>query len=110
MRANTKADTTPELRLRRELHRRGLRFRKHFRIRAAGVVVRPDVVFTRQRMAVFVDGCFWHSCPTHGTQPATNATYWQAKFQHNRIRDERVNEALRSDGWEVLRIWEHADT
>jgi DNA mismatch endonuclease (patch repair protein) len=109
MRANKKTDTLPEMRLRRELHRRGLRFRKHLQIRTTDLTVRPDLVFTRRRVAVFVDGCFWHSCPQHGTRPSANSSYWDPKLQRNRMRDARVNEALRCAGWTVLRIWEHAD-
>jgi DNA mismatch endonuclease (patch repair protein) len=66
-------------------------------------------VFTRQRIAVFVDGCFWHCCPEHGTQPRTNPTYWDAKLERNRTRDARINDALQQHGWTVLRIWEHED-
>ena len=107
MRANRKVDTSPELRLRSALHRRGLRFRKHFRIDVGAVRVTPDVVFPRRRLAVFVDGCFWHGCPEHGTRPATNVGYWSAKLARNRERDARVNDALGLAGWEVLRLWEH---
>jgi DNA mismatch endonuclease, patch repair protein len=109
MRANKKCDTLPEVRLRRELHRRGYRYRKHLQIRTDDLSVRPDLVFTRRRIAVFVDGCFWHSCPEHGTQPMSNSSYWDAKLQRNRIRDAHVNDSLRASGWTVLRIWEHAN-
>lgn len=107
MQGNTKVDTKPEVALRSELHRRGLRFRKNYPIRVGEVLVRPDVVFTRQKLAVFVDGCFWHSCPEHGNVPTTNSSYWKAKLQRNRSRDQRVNIALQTAGWRVLRIWEH---
>jgi DNA mismatch endonuclease, patch repair protein len=109
MRANKKSDTLPEVRLRQELHRRGFRFRKHLQIRTTKLVVRPDLVFTRRRVVVFVDGCFWHSCPWHGTRPSSNTDYWDAKLQRNRTRDAYVNRTLRSAGWTVLRVWEHAD-
>jgi DNA mismatch endonuclease (patch repair protein) len=107
MRANRKTDTAPELRLRRELHRRGLRFRKHLRIQAGEMAVRPDVVFSRQRVAVFIDGCFWHGCPQHGTSPKSNAGYWTDKLARNQARDRATGEALTEAGWTVIRIWEH---
>lgn len=105
--ANRRTDTKPEVALRSELHRRGLRFRKDLLIRAGGVRVRPDVVFTRRRVAVFVDGCFWHGCPLHGSIPKTNLDYWEPKLAANVRRDRRVDEALRDSGWSVLRVWEH---
>ena len=73
----------------------------------ARLAVRPDFVFHRQRLAVFVDGCFWHGCPQHGTRPKGNAAFWRRKFAANIARDRRVNRALRRAGWRVLRIWEH---
>ena len=69
--------------------------------------VRPDVVFTRRRVAVFVDGCFWHVCPQHGRQPTTNEWYWTPKLRRNLDRDARVNAALAAAGWTVVRVWEH---
>jgi DNA mismatch endonuclease (patch repair protein) len=107
MRANRKVDTSPELRLRSALHRQGLRFRKHVQINAGGTRVTPDVIFPRKRVAVFVDGCFWHGCPEHGTRPRTNTSYWSAKLTRNRERDARVDGALGSAGWQVVRVWEH---
>jgi DNA mismatch endonuclease (patch repair protein) len=107
MRRNRKVDTKPELALRSELHRRGLRFRKNLLIRLSDREVRPDVVFTRQKLAVFIDGCFWHGCPDHGTTPRANATYWQSKLSRNKERDVYVDRALRQAGWTVLRLWEH---
>lgn len=87
-----------------------LRFRKGFRITSsAGVSVRPDVVFTRSRTVVFVDGCYWHRCPDHGTVPRRNAEYWAPKLASNVARDRRVDEALQADGWQVVRVWEHQD-
>jgi DNA mismatch endonuclease, patch repair protein len=68
---------------------------------------RPDFVFRQQRIAVFVDGCFWHCCPQHQTWPKNNARFWREKLQSNQARDRAVNRALRSQGWRVLRIWEH---
>ena len=69
--------------------------------------VRPDFVFAKQRLAVFVDGCFWHGCPRHGTKPKGNAAFWKKKLERNRARDREVNRALRRAGWRVMRIWEH---
>ncbi|HEV2692852.1 MAG TPA: very short patch repair endonuclease [Verrucomicrobiae bacterium] len=71
------------------------------------LTVRPDFVFTKSRVAVFVDGCFWHGCPIHGTKPKGNRAFWKNKFATNIARDQRVNLALRSAKWRVLRIWEH---
>lgn len=107
MRANRKTDTKPELFLRSELHRRGLRFRKHFAHAIDGRRIVVDIVFPRIRLAVFVDGCFWHSCPEHGTVPMSNAWYWTPKLQRNVQRDHETTSRLRSAGWTVLRLWEH---
>lgn len=107
MLANRRTGTGPEVRLRSELHRVGLRFRKDFPIRADGRSIRPDVVFTRARLAVFVDGCFWHSCPLHGHEPKSNQGYWIPKLEGTVNRDRITNDALRRAGWEVVRIWEH---
>lgn len=107
MRANPRRDTKPEIALRSTLHRQGLRFRKDLPIRLPERIVRPDIVFTRQRLAIFVDGCFWHRCPTHGTSPKANSDYWGPKLQRNVDRDHAVNEQLRAAGWTVLRAWEH---
>lgn len=107
MQANRSSGTTPELRLRSELHRRGLRFRKNLTVRANDVRTTPDIVFTRARAAVFVDGCFWHRCPQHASSPKANSDYWSSKLEANVARDRRVDAALRDDGWLVLRFWEH---
>ena len=69
--------------------------------------VKPDFVFRRGKTAVFVDGCFWHGCPEHGTQPKTNAAFWRGKISANRVRDRPVTRTLRAKGWKVVRIWEH---
>ena len=98
-----RAATTPELTLRRELHRRGLRFRVGDR-RFPG---RPDIAFTRTKIAVFVDGCFWHRCPEHGTLPRHNRDWWQAKLDRNVARDRSKDAALGDLGWTVLHVWEH---
>lgn len=109
MRANRKTDTKPELLLRSQLHHRGLRFRKNHLIRLEGLSVRPDVVFTKQRVAVFVDGCFWHRCPDHGLRPRSNSRYWEQKLDSNVKRDRAVTADLRGGGWIVVRLWEHMD-
>ncbi|WP_331956325.1 DNA mismatch endonuclease Vsr [Pengzhenrongella sp.] len=101
-------DTAPELRLRRELHRRGLRFGVD-RALPGLPRRRADIVFSRARIAVFVDGCFWHSCPEHATHPASNADWWCEKLARNVARDRETDERLTSADWTVLRFWEHAD-
>jgi len=108
MKANRRADTKPELALRKALHARGYRYRKDLRLDLpSGVRVRPDIVFTARRVAVFVDGCFWHCCPEHGTQPAANTWYWEPKLRRNVERDRTADAALDSAGWTVVRLWEH---
>lgn len=107
MRRNRKTETAPERRLRSELHGRGHRFRKNFPVRTTERLVRPDVVFTKARLAVFVDGCFWHCCPEHGTEPRVNRGYWGPKLARNIERDREVGEILEEAGWTVLRGWEH---
>lgn len=74
------------------------------------IVIRPDFVFRAERLAVFVDGCFWHGCPKHATWPRQNAAFWRAKIEGNIARDRRVDRALRAAGWRVLHLWEHALT
>jgi DNA mismatch endonuclease, patch repair protein len=107
MRANRSADTGPELALRRALHRAGYRYRVGLRLQLPTRAVRPDIVFARHRVAVFVDGCFWHSCPEHGTHPKDPTGYWRAKLTRNQDRDTLVDEALQAEGWTVVRVWEH---
>jgi DNA mismatch endonuclease, patch repair protein len=107
MRANRRTDTKPELALRRALHKQGYRYRKDFRIDLTGARVRPDIAFTARRVAVFVDGCFWHCCPEHGTKPAANTWYWEPKLARNVERDRAADAALAAAGWSVVRIWEH---
>jgi DNA mismatch endonuclease (patch repair protein) len=106
MLANRAADTSPEVALRRELHRRGLRFRKQVRP-ISGLRCTADIAFMRARVAVFVDGCFWHRCPIHATTPRANAEFWQTKFDLNVARDRRNDATLAAAGWSVVRIWEH---
>ncbi|MGH7718795.1 MAG: very short patch repair endonuclease [Gemmatimonadaceae bacterium] len=110
MRANRRRDTRPERELRSALHRLGLRFRKDHPIRTPQRVIRPDVVFIRLRVAVFLDGCYWHACPEHQTRPTRNEDYWSAKLVRNVARDRAVDTALADAGWHVIRIWEHEDS
>ncbi|MEU6401537.1 very short patch repair endonuclease [Streptomyces sp. NPDC046985] len=108
MRANKSRDTGPELALRRAVHARGLRYR---------VAARPlrelrrtaDLVFTKVRVAVFLDGCFWHGCPEHHTVAVRNGAYWASKVERNRTRDADTDRRLTEAGWTVVRIWEHED-
>jgi DNA mismatch endonuclease (patch repair protein) len=103
MRAVGRRETSPEMTLRRALWHRGFRYRVHKRI----ADTKPDISFPSRRVAVFVDGCFWHGCPIHFTLPVTNADFWQRKIEGNRKRDRRNDETLVRDGWVVVRIWEH---
>lgn len=104
--ANRRRDTSPELALRSALHRSGLRFRVDqplpFDRRR-----RADIVFPRQKIAVFVDGCFWHGCPEHYSAPKANADYWREKVERNQGRDRDTDERLHALGWAVIRVWEH---
>jgi DNA mismatch endonuclease (patch repair protein) len=103
---NKKRDTRPELAVRRAAHALGLRYR---------VACRPsrshrwtaDLVFPRARVAVFIDGCFWHACPEHFKPPATNTSYWGPKIARNQERDSRATSELADSGWTVMRFWEH---
>lgn len=106
MQGNRKRDTRPELALRSALHGRGLRYRVNAKP-TKELACRADVVFRRQKVAVFVDGCFWHACPDHGKSPQTNASYWSAKIARNVERDRRTNAELAAAGWAVIRVWEH---
>ncbi|WP_245878286.1 very short patch repair endonuclease [Streptosporangium subroseum] len=108
MRANRRSDTKPEIALRKALHARGYRYRKDFRLDLpGGVRVRPDIVFTARKVAVFVDGCFWHVCPVHGREPTSNEWYWTPKLRRNVERDRTADAALTASGWQVVRLWEH---
>jgi DNA mismatch endonuclease (patch repair protein) len=104
--ANSGRESALELSLRQELFARGLRFRKHLRV-LPGLRCTPDIAFTRRRVAVFVDGCFWHRCPVHGTDPVASADWWRRKLDANVERDRRNDAALTAAGWTVLRFWEH---
>ena len=107
MRATKRRDTKPELAIRSLLHAAGLRYRVDFRVGTGRSAPRPDIAFTRHRIAVFVDGCFWHQCPLHATVPKTNEAFWAAKLRRNSQRDRENDAALRSLGWTVVRVWEH---
>jgi DNA mismatch endonuclease (patch repair protein) len=107
MRGNRRADTKPELALRAALFAMGYRYRKDLRLDLPARRVRPDIAFTRRRVAVFVDGCFWHACPEHGSKPKSNEWYWSPKLTKNVERDRAVDDALTAAGWTVLRLWEH---
>lgn len=96
-------DTKPERMLRKALWEKGLRYRLH----ARKLPGKPDLVFAGARVAVFIDGCFWHGCPQHGKLPATNREFWQAKIYRNIERDREVSAALQQQGWKVLRFWQH---
>ena len=108
MRATRQRETQTEMHLRSALHRRGLRYRVQ---RSVPPLVRRkvDIVFSGERVAIFVDGCFWHGCPVHGTWPKQNAAYWRAKIDRNKRRDKDTDERLREAGWHVVRFWEHED-
>jgi DNA mismatch endonuclease (patch repair protein) len=108
MQSQSRENTSCELALRRSLHRLGLRYRVHERPLPEWRR-RADVVFRKARVAVFVDGCFWHGCRDHGSEPKANAEWWLAKIDRNRSRDSETDEKLRAHGWEPVRVWEHAD-
>lgn len=106
MRRAGRADTAPEVAIRRILFLDGLRYRKDH-APLAGIRTRADIVFVGARVAVYVDGCFWHGCPEHATWPKNNAEFWRSKIETNRERDCRVTELLTAAGWLVIRVWEH---
>ena len=106
MQANRRRDTQPELALRRFLHARGLRYRVDYRPIPC-LRNKADIVFTRRKVAVFIDGCFWHGCPEHYFASKTNVDYWEPKIEQNRLRDEAVTAAIEEAGWRVIRVWEH---
>jgi DNA mismatch endonuclease (patch repair protein) len=108
MQKTAQRDTAPELRLRSALHMLGLRYRVQV-APVKGLRRRADVAFPRQRVAVFVDGCFWHACPEHVTIPKANRSWWEAKLRANKERDEDTDRRLRDAGWEPIRVWEHED-
>lgn len=96
-------NTGPEVKLRKMLYARGLRgYRLHYNLPG-----KPDIIFTKKKIAVFIDGCFWHKCPICFQEPETRKEFWMKKIQSNVERDEKVNELLKTDGWNVIRFWEH---
>jgi DNA mismatch endonuclease (patch repair protein) len=107
MKRQARKDTEPELVIRQSLHAQGLRYRLQTPV--PGLKRRSiDICFRRAKVAVFVDGCFWHGCPVHGTTPAANSAWWSAKIERNRRRDAETTRHLTALGWTVLRYWEHA--
>jgi DNA mismatch endonuclease (patch repair protein) len=99
-------DTAPEVALRKELHRRGLRYRLDVPLLGARRG-RADILFSRAKVVVMVDGCFWHRCPDHGLSPKSNSDWWRQKLDRNVDRDRQTDAELLSRGWQVIRIWEH---
>ncbi len=109
MQGNRASNTRPELTLRRHLHGLGLRYRVDAPLPLRDVRRRADILFPRHHLAVFVDGCLWHSCPDHCRPPRTNAEYWRNKLARNSARDADTDRRLAELGWVVLRVWEHED-
>jgi DNA mismatch endonuclease, patch repair protein len=107
MQANRSRDSGPERGLRSALHSRGLRFRKNLRLDLGRLRANVDIVFPGARVAVFVDGCFWHRCPEHASDPKLNGRFWAEKLARNVERDRDVDAALTDQGWKVVRVWEH---
>jgi DNA mismatch endonuclease (patch repair protein) len=106
MSVHPRRDTVPELAVRRLLHAAGARYRVCLPV--PGIPRRTiDIAFTRAKVAVFIDGCFWHGCPDHGETPASNSAWWVAKIDKNRTRDADTTRRLEAGGWRVLRFWEH---
>lgn len=108
MQGNRSRDTSPELAVRRLLHAAGLRYRVAFRP-LPNLRRTADIVFTKPRIAVFIDGCYWHACPEHRTVARSNAVYWSEKLARNVARDADTTSQLEEAGWTVLRFWEHED-
>jgi DNA mismatch endonuclease (patch repair protein) len=106
MQGNKSRDTAPELAVRRLLHASGLRYRVDVRP-IPGLRRTADIVFTKKKIAVFIDGCFWHACPVHYTAPRTNVDYWLPKIEKNVVRDTDTNQQLMEAGWTVVRYWSH---
>ncbi|MBM9459920.1 very short patch repair endonuclease [Nocardioides sp. zg-536] len=108
MQGNRSRDTSPELAVRRHLHAAGLRYRVDYRPEPS-LRRTADIVFPKRRIAIFIDDCYWHSCPQHATSAKSNAAYWSKKLAENVARDTETTERLRDAGWLVLRFWEHQD-
>lgn len=109
MQSTGQRDTSAELRIRKVLHAMGLRYSID-RKPLMDLPRRADILFRRAKVAVFVDGCFWHGCPKHASWPATNSAFWRSKIIANRERDCDTNARLRARGWSVIRVWEHEDS
>ncbi|MGA5516756.1 very short patch repair endonuclease [Streptomyces pseudogriseolus] len=106
MSRQNRRDTAPEVAVRRILHAGGLRYRVN--VPVPGMPRRTiDIVFPKAKVAVFLDGCFWHGCPQHATSPKANAEWWRTKLDKNMARDAETTEHLTQEGWTVLRFWEH---
>lgn len=108
MRGNRRRDTKPELEVRRLVHAAGLRYRVDYPPLRGNRRLRADLVFTRAKVAVFIDGCFWHGCPEHHVASKTNVDYWRTKIAANAERDARTTALLVGANWIVLRFWAHA--
>ena len=108
MQAQKTSGTKIEMEVRRRLHAEGYRYRVNRKI-VSDQPFKGDIVWVGRRLVVFLDGCFWHGCPLHGTTPKSNRAWWEAKIAANRERDQRTDEMLRGRGWKVLRFWEHGD-
>lgn len=100
-------NTKPEVSIRKQLWHLGYRYRIHYPISGKSKVVKPDICFPQKKIAIFIDGCFWHACPTCYKEPKSNVEFWRKKIQRNRARDLEDIENLKNLGWRVLRIWEH---
>ena len=109
MQAAKPNDTAPEKALRSILHKKGLRYQVDTRP-VKELNRRADIVFRSVKVAIFVDGCFWHGCPIHGTQAKANAEFWKNKIKQNQLRDTNTNKQLKKAGWRVVRAWEHEDS
>jgi DNA mismatch endonuclease (patch repair protein) len=108
MSATRGRDNLRELAVRSALHRHGFRFRIHLKL-LKGLQRTADIAFPSFKIAIFLDGCFWHGCPIHGTWPKNNAKWWRDKILANRERDHDTDRKLKANGWSVVRIWEHED-
>ena len=106
MRRVGQADTAAELAIRRILFARGLRYRKDHKP-VSGLRTKADLAFRGPRVAVYINGCFWHGCPEHATWPKNNEAFWRHKIEANIARDRRIDAALEEEGWVVVRVWEH---
>ena len=106
MQANKSRGTGPEIALRRELYKRGLRYRVGL-APMKGVRRTVDIAFPRVKVAVLVDGCFWHGCPEHHRPPKAHSDYWETKVERNAARDRETTQMLQDAGWRVIRLWEH---